>query len=203
MATEKQILANRANATKSRGPKTPAGKARASQNAHKHTLDACNVIAIGEDNNAFNAFLGSYSTRFQPADDVEADLVEDLAVAAWKRRRYWSLEARLFNQSRIEFLNHAEPQEFATGPAHLDARVLRELSDETKALHLVGRFQSAHDRAYRRALEALHSLQTARKNEPNLANIPLSAAARPRPVSRALSAKHVAAAQARHAAAFG
>lgn len=203
MATEKQIRANRANAAKSRGPKTPAGKARASQNARKHTFNAYSVIAIGEDNNAFDAFLGSYITRFQPADDVEADLVEDLAVAAWKRRRYWALEAGLFNHTRIQIRSDGDPQQFVASQVNLDARVLRELSDETKALGLVGRFQSAHDRAYRRALEALRSLQLSRKNEPNLANIPLSAAARPRPVSRALSAKHVAAAEARHAAAFG
>jgi hypothetical protein len=38
MATEKQIAANRANATRSTGPKTAAGKLKASRNAYCHGL---------------------------------------------------------------------------------------------------------------------------------------------------------------------
>lgn len=38
MATEKQIAANRANAKRSTGPKTPSGKRRSSGNALKHGL---------------------------------------------------------------------------------------------------------------------------------------------------------------------
>lgn len=40
MASEKQIAANRANAQKSRGPRSPGGKARASRNATRHGLAA-------------------------------------------------------------------------------------------------------------------------------------------------------------------
>jgi hypothetical protein len=40
MASEKQILANRANALKSRGPCSAGGKARASRNAIRHGLAA-------------------------------------------------------------------------------------------------------------------------------------------------------------------
>lgn len=38
MATEKQIAANKANAQKSTGPKTAAGKLRSSRNAYRHGL---------------------------------------------------------------------------------------------------------------------------------------------------------------------
>jgi hypothetical protein len=38
MATEKQIAANRANAKRSTGPRTPAGKATSSRNAYRHGL---------------------------------------------------------------------------------------------------------------------------------------------------------------------
>lgn len=40
MASEKQILANRANALKSPGPRSAGGKARASRNAIRHGLSA-------------------------------------------------------------------------------------------------------------------------------------------------------------------
>jgi hypothetical protein len=38
LATEKQIAANRANAQKSAGPKTSAGKLKSSRNAYRHGL---------------------------------------------------------------------------------------------------------------------------------------------------------------------
>jgi hypothetical protein len=40
MATEKQIAANRANAQKSTGPKTAAGKLTSSRNAYRHGLSS-------------------------------------------------------------------------------------------------------------------------------------------------------------------
>jgi hypothetical protein len=40
MASEKQIVANKANALKSRGPRSAGGKARSSRNAIRHGLSA-------------------------------------------------------------------------------------------------------------------------------------------------------------------
>jgi hypothetical protein len=40
MATEKQIAANRANAQRSTGPKTLAGKLKSSRNAYRHGLSS-------------------------------------------------------------------------------------------------------------------------------------------------------------------
>ena len=49
MTTEAQIEANRANAQKSTGPRTPEGKATVAQNAVKHGLLARTAVLHGED----------------------------------------------------------------------------------------------------------------------------------------------------------
>jgi hypothetical protein len=51
MATEKQIAANRANAKRSTGPKTAAGRARSSRNAYRHGLS----LELPLDDPAFRA----------------------------------------------------------------------------------------------------------------------------------------------------
>ncbi|MHC4445109.1 MAG: hypothetical protein ACYTA5_21125 [Planctomycetota bacterium] len=47
--SEKQLQANRQNAKKSTGPKTPEGKARSSQNALKHGLLARQILINDDD----------------------------------------------------------------------------------------------------------------------------------------------------------
>lgn len=49
MSSEKQIAANRANATHSTGPRTIEGKARSRTNAWKHGLRAEKIVITGED----------------------------------------------------------------------------------------------------------------------------------------------------------
>jgi hypothetical protein len=49
MSSQKQIAANRANATRSTGPTTDGGKSRSRMNAWKHGLTAEKVVIDGED----------------------------------------------------------------------------------------------------------------------------------------------------------
>jgi hypothetical protein len=49
MTSEKKAEANRRNALKSTGPKTPEGKAAVSLNALKHALHSQEILLRGED----------------------------------------------------------------------------------------------------------------------------------------------------------
>ena len=70
VVSEKQRRANRQNAKKSTGPKTAAGKARASRNALKHGLLAKDVVITGTDFNEnraeFDAFLADLCAELKP-----------------------------------------------------------------------------------------------------------------------------------------
>jgi hypothetical protein len=84
VATAAQIAANRANARRSTGPRTPEGKAASSHNALTHGAYASDDSILAT---TPNIYLEAFRARFQPADALEAHLVEHLAVLALRRDR--------------------------------------------------------------------------------------------------------------------
>src|SRR5687767_12832283 len=81
MSSRRRILASRANGAKSLGPKTTEGKCRASQNALRHGMAAETLVLTNESRSRFEALLAAYIERFQPRDEVEADLIEEIVAA--------------------------------------------------------------------------------------------------------------------------
>ena len=94
MATQKQITANRKNAKKSTGPKTPEGKAKSAQNAYKHGLTASPDVIRTEDPEQFNAHREMIKAAFQPRDCIEQILTKRVAVLSWRLDR----TVRIHNQ---------------------------------------------------------------------------------------------------------
>ncbi len=88
--------ANRKNAQKSCGPRTQAGKDRSRFNALKHGMRAKLPLLPGEDPDALQARLVSWTAVCQPADDIDRYLVERAVNVSWqldRADRTW--EARL------------------------------------------------------------------------------------------------------------
>jgi hypothetical protein len=102
LPSDKQIQANRQNAQKSTGPKSPEGKRRASMNAIKHGLTAQKHTVIpGEDPQAFQKELALWYAEQKPADMAQAALVETACRAAWKlRRSHHQEDAALAHKAR-------------------------------------------------------------------------------------------------------
>jgi hypothetical protein len=117
VASEKQIAANRANALKSTGPRTAAGRATSSRNAYRHGLSvpvAPDTGARAAVDSLARAIAGETAGEDQPeaarADQLEA--ARALAVA--------QLELKRIREARVA----ATP----TGPDRmLDPKVLTEL----------------------------------------------------------------------------
>lgn len=96
MTTSKQNTANKENARKSTGPKTAAGKARASMNAATHGLTAEKVVIPGEVPEDFEVFRQDVYDQFEPVGVLEKQLVERIAFSFWRLRRIPTLESATF-----------------------------------------------------------------------------------------------------------
>lgn len=87
MASERQIAANRANARKSTGPRTADGKAVSCLNATTHGLTAKQIVLPGEDQAAFEAFQRGVFASLKPEDEMQADVIAQIAGVQWRLRR--------------------------------------------------------------------------------------------------------------------
>ena len=97
MASAAQIIANRLNAQKSTGPRTPEGKAVVSQNAVKHGLLARQVVIRDEDPDEFDSFRDGMLEELAPEGSVEALLAERLIGLSWRLRRAERLQGTVFD----------------------------------------------------------------------------------------------------------
>ncbi|MBV9504938.1 MAG: hypothetical protein JO323_08030 [Acidobacteriia bacterium] len=96
MATPKQIEANRRNALKSCGPKTPEGKAAVRLNSLRNGLRARTVVLPGEDHLSFEELCRDLEVEWQPQTRTEQFYVEQMAVSQWKLIRMETGEADIF-----------------------------------------------------------------------------------------------------------
>jgi len=99
MATLKQFEANRRNAQKSTGPKTPEGKAACCMNALRHGLRARSVLLPGEDPTEFHQLCNDLESEWHPQSRTEQFYVEQMAVSQWKLIRMEVVEVNVFKDA--------------------------------------------------------------------------------------------------------
>ena len=99
MSTIHQIDANRRNAQKSTGPKTPGGKAAVSMNSLRHGLRARTVVLPGENHEEFNQLCDDLEHEWEPKSRTAQFYLEQMAVSQWKLTRMEVAEAGIFKES--------------------------------------------------------------------------------------------------------
>ena len=97
MATEGQVTANRTNAQKSTGPRTPEGKEKASQNAVRHGFFAQEVVIKGEDPGEFEFFRDQMLEELAPAGPTESLLATRIVGLSWRLQRAERLQGVAFD----------------------------------------------------------------------------------------------------------
>ena len=95
--SDKQLAANRRNARKSTGPKTPAGRAVSKLNALKHGLLAQTVVVRGhqlkESPIEFKKLCQAFYANLNPVGPLEEMLADQIIQAAWRLRRARTAES--------------------------------------------------------------------------------------------------------------
>jgi len=172
MPSQSQIDANRRNAQKSTGPRTPEGKAAVCRNALKHGLASISqysFLAV-EDRSAFERLLDGYIRRYFPAHADEVDLLTDAVFCKWRQQRLWSVESQVIEITVAEKQRDLQTKLPKAGVA---AHVANAVHQSTEQSHLNRRYEAQLHRQYLRNLRELRDLQSARLgDEPTLIDEP-------------------------------
>jgi hypothetical protein len=143
MPSELKSETARANGAKSHGPKTSEGKEASCLNAIKHGLTANHTLILKcESPEEFQAMLAEHIAIHQPVTPPEKELVDQMAIARWRIRRFVAAETDLIDSQMVRNREKVN-KEFAPTDSgvHL-AMYIRSLADESRALSLMSRYES-------------------------------------------------------------
>jgi hypothetical protein len=94
--SQRKRRANRRNARKSTGPRTPEGKARSSRNATTHGLFCRDTVLPGENELLFHALRRDWILKLNPQDSLELSFVDRVLKNEWKLNRLEAAERYLY-----------------------------------------------------------------------------------------------------------
>ncbi len=162
MATDRQLQANRENAKKSTGPRSPEGKQRSSQNALKHGLLAADSVIPGEDPADFDRHLTLFENTYVPKNYIEGEIVRQIADAAWRMQRRSRIESAAVTVAMARRRKHRlrYGQESALEGHEADLELLgASMLDDTKLLNNLGRYDGHLTRRFYRAVEMMMKIR--------------------------------------------
>src|SRR5580658_6485842 len=121
MSSLRRVQSSKANGALSKGPVTPAGKERSSLNALRHGLCAKCIVLDHESRENFLILLQQHTDRFQPANEVEVGMIEEMCAAYWRQRRAWAIETALLDKQIALQSGETGPERMAAALDHLAA----------------------------------------------------------------------------------
>ena len=163
MTSIKQTEANRRNAQKSTGPRTPEGKAAVRLNALRHGLCARTAVLPNENAEEFHQLCADLETEWHPQGRTEQYLIEQMAVAQWKAARACNMEYNIYDQGSLT-------------------------ESRMRTLEYVLKQQTRWERAYFKALRELQALQKPRPPQPEPPEPPEDT--KPEPASKMSEQSH-------------
>jgi hypothetical protein len=159
MTSEKQAQANRRNALKSTGPKTPEGKTAVRHNARKHGLLSTDILLPGEDEAALMELGERLRDELQPVGELENLLVDRIISSTWRLQRLGRVEAGIFAFELSEVRAIRSDSDIDT--AMLGLSFIRD-GNSANAFSKLSRYETTLERSLFKALHELQRLQATR-----------------------------------------
>ena len=155
MTTEAQIEANRINAQKSTGPRTPEGKAVVSQNAITHGLLARAGVIPGEDEHEFAAHRDGLRQQLRPGSPLEEVLADQIVDCSWRLKRAARDQEVAYVALYEKYMeDQPQPQEPDAWQAALGRMIVEDFCGEA-VLERVQRYERRIESSFYKALKEL------------------------------------------------
>ena len=151
---------NRANASRSTGPKTEAGKHRSSLNALRHGLTGHTIVLPAEDLNAYNSFTKNLFDELKPVGLLEKHFAQIIADTSWRLNRVAALEHNLIG---LGFDEHSNSIKTEHPEAHAALVIIEAMREETRALAVLGLHTARLSRHFEKTLKQLNDAQEKRR----------------------------------------
>src|SRR6266704_899360 len=180
--SDKQLAANRANAAKSTGPRTPEGKARSARNAVTHGFPAASFAIVRlEDLDEIARLKQDAVSVYQPVNSQEMFALEQMALAQQTMFRAARLESGFFTNCLDNYINANDVPISPMSPVlTADIRITRDqnrnyaladgldrMTKQGNSFALLLRYKAQAERHYRRAVEDFNRLKALRHELPN------------------------------------
>jgi len=133
MTSQRKVLANRANAAKSTGPKTVAGKSRARFNSLKDGIFAMSHLLPSEDEDAYERLAASVFEEYQPDGPVAEQLAKQVVRSLWQLERLEKAERAALLRIEVDAAEHEGMNDLEVamlGHHHVDDLLREKLSDK-------------------------------------------------------------------------
>ena len=175
--SEKKRLANRRNAQKSTGPKTPQGKARSKMNAITHGLFCQEVCFLKEPRPLFIELRRQFIRDLRPQSLLELSFVDAIVENHWKLRRLRISEALAHEEELRGYLDDQKKDFDAEMKSRNDpdycaiVATVRMMQREPDNLEKYSRHQQ---RLWNMIHRAMKELRTCRENQAAIEALPRS-----------------------------
>jgi hypothetical protein len=179
--SEKQLAANRANAQKSTGPRTEAGKNVSKHNAFKHGLTGNATVMNIEDAREQRDFTEAYIKSLNPVGPAETQLAGVIALDNWRLNRVKTLEENTLSLGEMKFFDSIEAEHPQIHHAMCQAAAF---TSELKTFNTLSLHEQRITRGIHKNMKLYWDMQDRRKAEEREQAL---VAREPKPLTRAAS----------------